>query len=88
MGYSVDFMPHVGEVPSRQGQYIIAGFNGHGMPQILLSAKGLALMIRDGVLFENTGVPEIFKSTEARINRQDSPLETSFREVWNMPAKL
>ncbi|EWY92134.1 hypothetical protein FOYG_09030 [Fusarium oxysporum NRRL 32931] len=44
LGYSFDFMPHIGEVPGRPGQFIIAGFTGYGMPKILLSSKGLAKM--------------------------------------------
>ncbi|KAF2733334.1 DAO-domain-containing protein [Polyplosphaeria fusca] len=88
MGYSADFMPHVGHVPNKPGQHIIAGFNGHGMPQILLSAKGLAAMIRDGVAFGETGIPSLFESTEERVRRIDSPLEDSFRVLWGKSSKL
>jgi glycine/D-amino acid oxidase-like deaminating enzyme len=35
MGWSSDFMPYVGDVPGKLGQLVIAGFSGHGMPQIL-----------------------------------------------------
>ena len=34
MGYSSDGLPHVGQIPGRQNQFVIAGFSGHGMPQI------------------------------------------------------
>lgn len=82
MGYSSDFMPHIGEVPEKPGQFILAGFNGHGMPQILLSAKAVAGMARDGDSFEQTGLPRIFKTTSARINRKDSPLEDGLKPLW------
>lgn len=82
MGYTADFMPHVGEVPGKPGQFILAGFNGHGMPQILLSATGLAAMVAEGVPFEQTGVPRIFKTTRKRISRENSPLEDSLRPLW------
>ena len=82
MGYSADFMPHIGEVPDKAGQFIIAGFNGHGMPQILLSAQAVASMVRDGKSFEQTGLPRIFKTTHKRIERKDSPLEDSLRSLW------
>lgn len=82
MGYSSDFMPHVGEVPGRPGQFVIAAFNGHGMPQILLSAEGIAAMVRDGVPFERTKLPGIFKTTAKRLTREDSPLEESLRPLW------
>ncbi|EME42339.1 hypothetical protein DOTSEDRAFT_73235 [Dothistroma septosporum NZE10] len=67
MGYSYDSHAHIGEVPDRPGQYIIAGFNGHGMPVIWLAAKGVAKMLNDNVPFEETKVPRVFKTTKARI---------------------
>lgn len=74
MGYSFDTAPHIGPVPSRPGQFIIAGFNGHGMPVIWLSAKGLAEMIladRKGqkVAFKETGLPRLFETSQLRIDR-------------------
>ena len=87
MGYSSDFMPHIGEVPDKPGQFILAGFNGHGMPQILLSAKGVAEMVRDGNSFEQTGLPRVFKTTRERINRKDSPLEDGLRPLWEQGAR-
>ncbi|KAK9451090.1 FAD dependent oxidoreductase [Limtongia smithiae] len=48
MGFSSDLNPFVGRVKSFpiQGQeYCIAGFTGHGMPRIFLSAKALVRMI-------------------------------------------
>ena len=82
MGYTADFVPHIGSVPNRPGQYIMAGFNGHGMPQILLSSKGLAAIVRDGVPFEQTGMPRVFKTTKERITRKDSPAEDFYRPMW------
>jgi glycine/D-amino acid oxidase-like deaminating enzyme len=75
MGYSYDSLSHVGEVPGRPQQYIVAGFNGHGMPVIWLAAKGLAQMINEGVEFEKTGVPRVMKTTQARIDRARSGKE-------------
>jgi hypothetical protein len=90
MGYSSDFMPHLGEVPDKPGQYIIAGFSGHGMPEILLSSKGVAAMVRDDISFEESGLPSIFKTTKERITKKESPLEESLRPLWdeNVKAKL
>ncbi|KAE8156895.1 phosphoenolpyruvate phosphomutase-domain-containing protein [Aspergillus tamarii] len=74
MGYSYDTSPHVGEVPGRHGQYICAGFDGHGMPVIFLTAKGLADMIHHGKSFEDVHLPRLYKSTAARLmNAQDGP---------------
>lgn len=67
MGYSSDFMPYVGDVPDKPGQMVLAGFSGHGMPLILLSAKAIAQMLREGKSFEETGVPSVFKATKERL---------------------
>ncbi|KXH26197.1 FAD dependent oxidoreductase [Colletotrichum nymphaeae SA-01] len=90
MGYSSDFMPHLGGVPGKPGQFIIAGFSGHGMPEILLSSKGVAAMIRDGASFESTGLPRIMETSRARIERKDSPLEDGLKSLWedDVKAKL
>ena len=82
MGYSSDFMPHLGAVPDKPGIFIIAGFSGHGMPEILLSSKGVAAMVRDEISFEQTGLPQIFKTTKGRVNSKKSLMEESLRPLW------
>jgi glycine/D-amino acid oxidase-like deaminating enzyme len=72
MGYSYDTNPHIGAVPGKPGQYILAGFNGHGMPVIWLAAKELAKMVVENVPFEQTGLPRLFKTTQDRIDRARS----------------
>jgi glycine/D-amino acid oxidase-like deaminating enzyme len=69
MGYSFDSNPHVGHVPARPEQFIIAGFNGHGMPVIWLAAKGLAEMILKEKSFEEVGLPKMLKTTQERIEK-------------------
>jgi hypothetical protein len=76
MGYSADSNPHVGSVPDRKDQFVIAGFNGHGMPVIWLAAKGLAEMICEGKNFEEveTKMPKLLKTTEERLKKaQNGP---------------
>ncbi|TGO44707.1 hypothetical protein BCON_0472g00030 [Botryotinia convoluta] len=78
MGYSFDSNPHIGLVPQKSDQFIIAGFNGHGMPVIWLAAKGLAEMLRTEKSFEEFRVPmplpRLFKTTQDRIDRaQNGP---------------
>lgn len=87
MGYSSDFMSHIGGIPERPGQFILAGFSGHGMPEILLSSKAVVAMVRDGIPFENTGLPSIFKTTTQRIASKSSPLEESLRPLWETKIK-
>lgn len=68
MAFSSDFMPYIGHVPDKPGQMVMAGFSGHGMPLILLSAKAVAQMVRDGKSLEETNVPSIFKATKERLD--------------------
>lgn len=45
MGFSPDYNPLVGHVPERDGEYMAAGFTGHGMPIAFLAAKAVVAMI-------------------------------------------
>jgi glycine/D-amino acid oxidase-like deaminating enzyme len=67
MGYSADSLPHVGNVPGKPGQFIAAGFNGHGMPVAYLSGKAVANMARDSVSFRETGLPRLFETSLERL---------------------
>lgn len=69
LGYTADGWPHCGQVPGRENQYILAGYNGAGMPLIFLTARGIAKMIREDVPFESTSIPRIFKTTEERLKK-------------------
>jgi len=66
-GATSDSLPHIGSVPGKKGQFIIAGFNGHGMPLIHLGAKGLVGMLIAGKTFGETGVPSLFETTKERL---------------------
>jgi hypothetical protein len=67
MGYSNDSCPYVGEIPDRSGQYVCAGFSGHGMPQTFLAAEAIASMVVDGKDFEDTELPGLFKMSSERL---------------------
>ncbi|PNP80544.1 hypothetical protein FNYG_06143 [Fusarium nygamai] len=69
MGYSTDSLPHVGEVPGRDGVFVIAGFHGHGMPVIFLTAEGIAAMTK-GLVYEKTGMPSLFKTSGDRLKSE------------------
>ena len=95
MGYSYDSLAHVGEVPDQKqkGQYVLAGFNGHGMPVIWLAAKGLAKMIREDKSIEEVGgLPRLIKTTKDRLDKAwNGPeggdiLEGLQEPPWTVPA--
>lgn len=67
MGYNSDELPSVGEVPDRKGIFIAAGFEGHGMPVIFLTSKGIAEMVGKGKRFEEVGIPRMYKTTKERL---------------------
>ena len=87
MGYSSDFMPYIGEVPEKPGQIVLAGFSGHGMPLILLSAKAVAQMLRHGKTFEETGVPSVFRVTKERLDSTKNEI-LGDSGVANLSSKL
>lgn len=67
LGYTDDNLPYIGEVPGDKKKFVIAGFHGHGMPRILLSAKALAKVIRGETTNKEMAIPEAFKITDSRM---------------------
>lgn len=88
MGYSADNSPFVGALPGRPNQFIIAGFTGHGMPQVFLCAKGLAAMVVEGADFKSTGIPRLFQVTEERLASDKNAILESWAASGPAPAKI
>ncbi|CAN8104667.1 unnamed protein product [Discula destructiva] len=88
MGYSSDSWPFVGAVPARSDQFILAGFTGHGMPQIFLSAKSIAEMVIDGVDLKSTGVPSVYEVTEERMKSDKNTILESWAAHTAAVSKL
>lgn len=88
MGYSADSCPFIGAVPRRSNQFVVAGFTGHGMPQVFLAAKSVAAMALDGVEFSSTGVPSIYQVTEERIKSDKNVVLDSWAAHTSATAKL
>lgn len=68
LGMTPDSVPFVGPVPDLPGQYVIAGFNGHGMARIFGCAPGLVKMMMGGT-WQDTGMPEVFRISSERLQR-------------------
>ena len=66
MGYTKDLLPHIGAVPGRNNQFIMAGYNGGGMLHIFLAGKTMAKMIGEDA--EYAGIPQIFRTTQERLD--------------------
>jgi len=73
IGYTADDYPFCGKVLGKENHFILAGYNGAGMPHIFLTAKGIAKMVREDVPFEQSGIPRIFKITEERLKKDVQP---------------
>ncbi len=69
LGYSVDALPWIGEIPDSPNKFILAGFHGHGMPRIFLSAKAIAHMILQKVPVQQTSIPKPFMLTKERLSK-------------------
>lgn len=70
-GATPDGLPHIGKIPGKKSQWILAGFNGGGMAFSFLSAKAIAKMALDDVPFDQSGVniPSLFQTTEDRLRQ-------------------
>lgn len=73
MGSTPDGLPHVGRVPGSMNQWLLAGFNGAGMLMIFTTSQAIAKMAVEGVEYESTGLPRLFKSTLERLLIKASP---------------
>ncbi|KAJ5145090.1 hypothetical protein N7448_002482 [Penicillium atrosanguineum] len=67
MASTPDVLPHVGRIPGSKNQWILAGFNGGGMIQIFTLTQAIAKMVTKGIEYDGTGLPELFKATDARL---------------------
>ncbi|OWZ66298.1 hypothetical protein AYX14_02526 [Cryptococcus neoformans] len=67
LGVTPDNVPFLGAIPGKKGQYIIAGFNGHGMARIFHLAPCLAKVIK-GEGWDET-VPRCFEVTQERLEK-------------------
>ncbi|KAL6238259.1 hypothetical protein BDW75DRAFT_228082 [Aspergillus navahoensis] len=71
---SADGVPWVGEVPGLPGQWLCAGYNGHGMARIFTAAPGLVKLM-GGSSWAETQLPEVYQITPARVQRLKQFLE-------------
>ena len=61
MGFTPDRAPLIGPMPGSPGEFVAAGFHGHGMPMAFLAGKAAAEMIAGHE--PETFVPEAFSPT-------------------------
>ncbi|KAJ5708777.1 hypothetical protein N7493_010111 [Penicillium malachiteum] len=68
IGMTADRVPLIGPIEGLEGQWICAGFNGHGMAGIFTCAPGLVKLM-SGLSWQDTGLPECFQFSTERIDR-------------------
>ncbi len=103
MGYSADACPFVGSVPDTgKGIWVMAGFTGHGMPQILGCAKALVDEVvmdmkpgswRDKMQMEDwwkglKTLPPPFQITGMRMQSKTNLILDDWGRTWEEKAKL
>lgn len=69
IAFTADRMPYVGEIEGSPGQYICAGFNGHGMANIFTCAKGIVDIMANRP-WETTQLPECYQYSAARLAKK------------------
>ncbi|KAJ5591449.1 FAD dependent oxidoreductase, partial [Penicillium hispanicum] len=72
LAMTADRVPLVGHIEGLEGQWICAGFNGHGMAKVFTCAPGLVKLI-NGHSWKETGLPECFRFSRARIHKSVNP---------------
>lgn len=87
MGYSADRLPRLGKIPGRKNLFIMAGFTGHGMPQIFLSAKELSRMVLKGLEYGETDLPRLFEESKARLESKENFVMDLYNSI-PPPARL
>ncbi|PWY73028.1 DAO-domain-containing protein [Aspergillus heteromorphus CBS 117.55] len=60
-----DKVPYVGAIEELPGQFICAGFNGHGMANIFTCVEGLVTLLQGGG-WEETRLPECYRYEKRR----------------------
>ncbi|KAJ5836293.1 FAD dependent oxidoreductase [Penicillium robsamsonii] len=85
MGYSRDKLPRLGPIPGKRGMFIMAGWTGHGMPQIFLAAKGMADMVVKDVPYSGTGLPRVFEETADRLQNAPNKVLESWYQATQFP---
>ncbi|VUC23341.1 unnamed protein product [Clonostachys rosea] len=68
VGETPDAVPFIGPIEGLEGQWICAGFNGHGMGRIFHDAPALVQLMR-GIAWEETGLPECFRFSKKRVEQ-------------------
>lgn len=66
-GYTADGLPYTGEIPGEPNKYVTAGFNGHGMPRIMLCSKAISECLLEGKTIQETAIPKTFMLTPERL---------------------
>lgn len=87
MGFSKDRFPYVGELDSLglNNAYIVAGFSGHGMPRVYLSAKAIAKCALNGKSIQEVGgIPECYYFSSKRLTKKGHAYKN---EIYNHVSK-
>ncbi|PVH75270.1 FAD dependent oxidoreductase [Cadophora sp. DSE1049] len=80
MGYTADELPFVGEVPGRPGQFVAAGFSGHGMARVFLTIKALMQLAYNETV--DPRVPSPYFDIQKRLDVDDEWWEEILKDAY------
>ncbi|KAF7556144.1 hypothetical protein G7Z17_g1659 [Cylindrodendrum hubeiense] len=81
MGFTADELPFVGELPGRTGQFVAAGYTGHGMARVFLAIKALMQLAHNEAI--DPRVPRVYFDIERRLKQKDDEWETMLEEAYS-----
>ncbi|KAK8875327.1 FAD dependent oxidoreductase [Apiospora arundinis] len=92
---SADGFPFVGPAPRHPGQWVAAGFAGHGMPRILLSTSSISTLVLESLGLEHSEpsgaaklpLPKPFLATKDRIDRLQNTNVEGIRSSFTAKCK-
>ncbi|KAF5598367.1 FAD dependent oxidoreductase [Fusarium pseudocircinatum] len=81
MGFTADGFPLVGEVPGRPGQFISAGYTGHGMARAVLTIRALMQQYFGEAV--DSRVPQLYFDIANRLQNKDDEWENMLDEAYD-----
>ncbi|KAH6957812.1 FAD dependent oxidoreductase [Ilyonectria sp. MPI-CAGE-AT-0026] len=81
MGFTADDQPFIGELPGRTGQFVAAGYTGHGMARVFLAAKALVRLAHNEAV--DPRVPGVYFDIETRLKLKDEEWDSILKEGYS-----
>ncbi|KAH7024176.1 FAD dependent oxidoreductase [Ilyonectria destructans] len=81
MGFTADEFPFIGELSGRTGQFVAAGYTGHGMARVFLAIKALVQLAHHEPV--DARVPPLYFDIEGRLKQKNAGWEAMLKEAYS-----